>query len=149
MSEKSRLKQRLADGRMRLPTRDELAVKLQQVAKEKSEWAGIPMILTDFPLTLEPRYPYRLHIDTTDIPLEGAEFVQIFIVNNMKIRIIKRGNRFIPQVKGWFFWHGFCSPYGDEGCNEEFDTIEEAKQVLNRYMRSSASIGESTVVWTN
>lgn len=77
MSQKSRLKQRLADGRMRWPTRDELAVKLQQVATEKSEWAGIPMLMEDFPLTLEPRYPYRLHIDTVDTVCETGYDIEI------------------------------------------------------------------------
>jgi hypothetical protein len=45
-----------------MPTYDELAVKLQALALERSEWAGIPMMLKDFPLTLEPRYPYQMNV---------------------------------------------------------------------------------------
>lgn len=42
-----------------MPTYEELGEKLKFVAAEKSEWAGLPMMVDGFALTLEPRYPYQ------------------------------------------------------------------------------------------
>jgi hypothetical protein len=35
---------------------------LQHVAKEKSEWAGLPVPLDDPPLVLEPKFPYQFKV---------------------------------------------------------------------------------------
>lgn len=51
----------VAAGRLRMPTYPELIEKMKTVAQEKGEWAGIPVpIGKDYPMTIEPRYPYRL-----------------------------------------------------------------------------------------
>lgn len=45
----------------RLPTYREIATKIQQLSKERGEWAGMPTPMgDDFPMTIEPRHPYRM-----------------------------------------------------------------------------------------
>lgn len=61
----------------RLPTWDQLAVKLAQVGQEKSEWAGVPLPIPDYKLVIEPRYPYRLHIDTKDTINECPDYDEV------------------------------------------------------------------------
>ena len=68
------LKRRIARGELRLPTREEVAVKLQAWSETKSEWAGFPMLVEGFPLVLEPRYPYQLRMEKKpDPPGPGEE----------------------------------------------------------------------------
>lgn len=43
----------------RMPTYDEMIVKLQTLASERSEWAGLPMLVNGLSLRVEPRYPYQ------------------------------------------------------------------------------------------
>ena len=43
----------------RMPTYQELAEKIRQVAKEKGEWAGLPVPFSDYPMTIEPRFPFQ------------------------------------------------------------------------------------------
>ena len=56
----------------RLPTYSELAQKLVQASVEKSEWAGLPIPIPEMSLVLEPKYPYRFHIDTDKTIDESA-----------------------------------------------------------------------------
>jgi hypothetical protein len=42
--------------------------KLREVAQAKSEWAGIPMPLTDERLVIEPRYPFAALANIGDTP---------------------------------------------------------------------------------
>lgn len=43
----------------RLPTYRELALKLREVARERGEWAGIPVPVSGLPMHLEKKYPIR------------------------------------------------------------------------------------------
>lgn len=46
-----------------MPSMDQLRGKLKTLADERGDWAGIPMILGDLDLVLEPKYPYQFHLD--------------------------------------------------------------------------------------
>lgn len=56
---------------MAMPTYEEVAEKLRQIAKERSEWAGLPMLVEDFQLQLEPRYPYQFRVCKVDGTQQG------------------------------------------------------------------------------
>jgi hypothetical protein len=50
-----------------LPTYDQLARGLARIAREKSEWAGIPIYrVGEYRMRLEPRYPYQFESDESD-----------------------------------------------------------------------------------
>lgn len=77
------IKSKVAAGELRMPTWREVANKMRTVAVEKGEWAGLPVpVNKDYPLAIEPRYPYRLdqfytppvrvcHVGAVDETAEG------------------------------------------------------------------------------
>jgi len=46
----------------KLPTYDQCVRGLRSLARERSEWAGLPMIVEGFKLRLEPRFPYQFNV---------------------------------------------------------------------------------------
>lgn len=63
-----------------MPTYEQLAIALKDIAQEKSEWAGLPMLLEGFNLKLEPRFPFQFRIDTKDTideSVDSADFVEV------------------------------------------------------------------------
>lgn len=60
----------------------------------------------------------------------------------MKYRVIKKivngKEKYIPQVKGWFFWHNIkimnMNDYGDSWYEvPECDTLEDANEIIEDY----------------
>lgn len=62
---------------MPLPTYEQCQDALRVIAQEKSEWAGLPMLVDDCDLILEPRFPYRLHVDRGSSVNESAPDIEI------------------------------------------------------------------------
>lgn len=65
MSKASRMRQEMRDAKKRgeWPTYRDITQKLVGVSQQRSEWAGIPTFMQDFPMQIEPRYPYHIHVD--------------------------------------------------------------------------------------
>lgn len=86
-------------------TYDQLGVALNRIAQEKSEWAGLPMLLTDFQLKLEPRFPFQFHIDTNTTIDESVDSADIEDINDWYSERLK-AHVFIRRRNGklgaWF-----------------------------------------------
>jgi|ERR1041385_936116 hypothetical protein len=64
-----------------LPTYDQLLVKLSQLARDRCEWAGIPIPqIEQYRLQLEPRFPYQFNAcsnEDVDADLEHTPMVDV------------------------------------------------------------------------
>lgn len=67
----------------------------------------------------------------------------------MKTRVIFKNRKYVPQVKThWFsFWRGICKGHTNAmlGVYQDFDTIGEAVNEINSYLKQIENNGK--VVW--
>lgn len=95
---------------------------LRHIARDKDEWAGIPMPLSDAELVVEPTYPNATALMAMTAPDPEEELPEGVVVRNQWWSHKLRRQVFVWQepdgkVKGW------AAPYGNKGVNFELATL--------------------------
>lgn len=88
---------------MPMPTYHQCVRMLDVLAGQRSEWAGIPMLVNDYDLVLEPRFPYQLgpaSNGNADAESAGLEIVNVWWCDKLmaEVYVIKEHGKLTCAV---------------------------------------------------
>jgi len=71
-----------------MPTYRQVAAKLKELATERGEWAGFPMMVEGLELCLEPRFPYDLRLKPKPAAADDFKIVNSWFSSRLRCEVV-------------------------------------------------------------